>query len=139
MIPIQLGVYQGDPLSVVTFNSVIKTVVDTLQTRRDLGYRYSESQVPVNHLQYADDTYLIGNSPASCQHLLDMMAAWLECSGVKAKISKCTCLGLRASCGKKIDLSLSLNNQAVPYAPQGVKFLGLTIDVPLDKTNPVLS
>ena len=42
LIPIQVGVYQGDPLSVVIFNTVINTLVDTLQTRRDLGYSYSE-------------------------------------------------------------------------------------------------
>ena len=66
LIPLQLGVYQGDPLSVVIFNSVINTLVDTLQTRRDLGYTYSQSQLPINLLQYADDTCLVGNSPASC-------------------------------------------------------------------------
>ena len=35
-IPIQVGVYQGDPLSVVIFNTVINTMVDmhfTIQTR----------------------------------------------------------------------------------------------------------
>ena len=78
LIPIQLGLYQGDPLSVVIFNMAINTLVDTLQTRRDLGYRYSQSQLPINLLQYADDTCLIGNSPASCQHLPEMMAGWLH-------------------------------------------------------------
>ena len=31
-IPLELGVYQGDPLSVVIFNTVINTMVDTLHT-----------------------------------------------------------------------------------------------------------
>lgn len=52
-----------------------------------------------------------------------------ECKDIKV----CVCLDLKASTGKKIDPSLSLNNQAVPYAPHGVKFLSLSIDVPLDK------
>ena len=32
-VPLQRGVYQGDPLSVVIFNTVINTLVDTLKTR----------------------------------------------------------------------------------------------------------
>ena len=52
---------------------------------------------------------------------------------MKAKIPKCACLGLQSSTGKKIDPHLSLNNQHVPYAPQGVKFLGLAIGVPRDR------
>ena len=131
LIPIQLGVYQGDPLSVVIFNTVINTLVDTLQTRRDLCFRYSQSQLI---LQYADDTCLIGNSPAACQHLLEMMALWLQWSGMKVTLPKCACLGLQASTGKKIGPCLSLNNQQVPYAPNGVKFLGLAIDVPPDQS-----
>lgn len=42
-IPLAVGVYQGDPLSVVIFNTVINTLVDTLQTRPDLGYAISNS------------------------------------------------------------------------------------------------
>jgi len=45
-------VYQSDPLS---FNTVMNTLVDTLQTRLDLGYIISESNHQVKHLQYADE------------------------------------------------------------------------------------
>ena len=51
VVPIQVGVYQGDPLSVVTFNTVVNTMVDTLKTRTDLGYSFSPSQKSVNLLQ----------------------------------------------------------------------------------------
>ena len=64
-IPLEIGVYQGDPLSVVIFNTVINTLVDTLQTRIDLGYNLSNSNHQVNLLQYADDTCILVNSPAS--------------------------------------------------------------------------
>ena len=133
VIPIQVGVYQGDPLSVVIFNTVVNTMVDTLKTRTDLGYSFSPSQKSVNLLQYADDTCLIGGSPASCQHLVNIMATWLSWSGMKAKISKCASLGLQASTGKKMDPVLSLGNQRIPYTPDGVKFLGLHVDVPADQ------
>ena len=71
VIPLQKGVYQGDPLSVVIFNTVMNTLLDTVSLRSDLGYRFSNSRRQVNILQYADDTCLVANSPASCQHLLN--------------------------------------------------------------------
>ena len=57
-------------LSVVIFNrinTVINTLVDTLQTHLGFGYTISGSNHQVNLLQYADDTCLLANSPASCQ------------------------------------------------------------------------
>ena len=132
IIPIEVGVYQGDPLSVVIFNTVINTLVDTLNIRSDLGYSFSRSQKPINLLQYADDTCIIGNSPASCQHLVNIMSTWLQWAGMEAKLPKCANLGLQASTGKKIDPKLSLGDQHIPYTLNGYKFLGLMIDVPSD-------
>ena len=37
-IPLQIGVYQGDPLSVVIFLTVMNTPSDTQRTRGDLGF-----------------------------------------------------------------------------------------------------
>ena len=42
-IPLKIGVYQGDPLSVVIFNTVINTMVDTIKTRLDLGYHLTNN------------------------------------------------------------------------------------------------
>ena len=134
LIPIKLGVYQGDPLSVVIFNTVINTLVDTLHTRRDLGYHFSPRQLPVNLLQYADDTCLVANSPASCQHLLDMTALWLQWSGMKVKISKCAALDLKALSGKKTDPLISLQSDHIPFASHRVQFLGLHVDTPQDSS-----
>ena len=66
-VPLMIGVYQGDPLSVVIFNTVINTMVDTIKTRRDLGYHLTE-RMSVNLLQYADDTCLVANSSATTPH-----------------------------------------------------------------------
>ena len=43
-----MGIYQGDPLLVVIFNTVINTLVDTVKSHPDLG-------TTINMLQYADD------------------------------------------------------------------------------------
>ena len=109
------------------FNTVINTKIDTLQ---DLGYKYSPKQKPVNLLQYADDTCLVADSPASCQYLLDMVARWLRWSGMKAKIPKCASLAIQLSSGKKIDPGLSLDGQPIPYASHPVKFLGMRVEIP---------
>ena len=128
-IPMKVGVYQGDPLSVVIFNSVINTI-DTIQTRQDLGYKFSPTQKPVILLQYADDTCLVADSPASCQYLLNMIGKWLSWSGMRAKIPKCTSLAIQSSTSRKVDPKLLLDGQPIPFATQAFKFLGMTAEVP---------
>ena len=59
-IHLQLGVYQGHPLSVIIFNTVINTLVDSItQCCSHLGYSLNSTSCKVNLLQYADDTSLI--------------------------------------------------------------------------------
>ena len=47
-IPLQTGVYQGDPLSVVIFLTVMNTLSDTLCTRKDLGFCLPKSSITIN-------------------------------------------------------------------------------------------
>ena len=82
-IHLQLGVYQGDPLSVIIFNTVMNTLVDSITQRCSrLGYSLSSISSTINLLQYADDTSLISDGPASCQQLLGLTEAWLSWSGM---------------------------------------------------------
>ena len=130
VIPLQKGVYQGDPLSVVIFNTVMNTLLDTISLRPDLGYQFSNSQRRVNILQYADDTCLVANSPASCQHLLNITAEWLWWSGMVAKVPKCQCVSLRASSGRLEDPHLSLAGVPIPFTTGPVRFLGMDVHIP---------
>lgn len=77
-IPLKTGVYQGDPLSVVIFNTVINTLVDSVKNKTELGYKISNTKYSINILQYADDTCLVGNSPAACQQLPNTSEQWLN-------------------------------------------------------------
>ena len=134
-IPLKIGVYQGDPLSVVVFNTVINSLVDTLQTRDDLGYTLSDTQDRINLLQYADDTCIVADGPATCQHLLTMVERWLAWSGMKAKVPKCFSLALQGSTGRTFDPQLTLEGQTLPFmGNQTIKFLGLPIRIPHDPT-----
>ena len=129
-IPQEVGVYQGDPLSVVIFNTVINTLVD-IRSKPELGYHLTNNQ-SISLLQYADDTCLIANSPSSCQHLLQFVDRWLSWSGMRAKVPKCHCLALKASSGKLVDPQLTIAGQQIPVAPDSVKFLGKIFQVPHD-------
>ena len=130
-IPLKIGVYQGDPLSVVVFNTVINTLVDTLQVRNDLGYTLSDSTHRINLLQYADDTCVIANTPAACQQLLNMVDRWLEWSGMKAKVAKCHSVAIQSSTGHTMDPQLTLSGQSLPFLGNGtIRFLGLPVQIP---------
>ncbi len=106
-IHLQIGVFQGDPLSVLVFNTVMNTPVNTITQRHsNLGYTLSASSQRSYLLQYADDTSLLSDSPSSCQSLLSTTEAWLSWSGMKANVPKCVCLAIQASTGRPYDLRL---------------------------------
>ena len=115
-IHLQLGVYQGDPLSVAIFNTVMNTLVDSItQHCSYLGYKLNSVSSAINLLQYADDTTLIGDGPASCQRLLDLTESWLSWSGMRANVPKCVSVAIRASSGKAYNPNLKLGNECIPY------------------------
>ena len=130
-LPLQVGVYQGDPLSVAIFNTVMVTLTDSLRADRALGYSFSNSMRSMNVLQYADDTCLVANGPASCQEMLRKVERWLNWTGMRAKVPKCFSLAIGASSGKKYDPGLKLSGQDIPFiANNTIKFLGGPISVP---------
>ena len=129
-VPLNVGVYQGDPLSVVVFNTIMMTLVDALKADQHLGYTFTQSHRSMNVLQYADDTCLIASGPVCCQHLLTKVEKWLQWSGMKAKVPKCHSLAIQASSGKRYDPKLQLNGETIPFiANKTLKFLGGPIRV----------
>ena len=129
-VPLRIGVYQGDPLSVVIFLTVINTLSDSLCTRRDLGFTLSRSSTIINHLLYADDACIISNTPAGCQHLLNMVQRWLEWALLKAKVPKCRSMVIQASSGKRVCPTLSISGERIPPAEEETfKFLGMPVRI----------
>ena len=132
-IPLKTGVYQGDPFSVVIFKTMMCTMAESLKSVQHLGYRFSGSQRTSHLLQYADDTCLISDSPASCKRLLEGIERWLDWSGMKVKVPKCHSLALQASTVKVYDPKLYLYDQPIHFiGNQAIKFLGMTIHMPFD-------
>ena len=46
-IPLQIGVYQGDPLSVVIFNSVMSTLGESFKQYKQFGYSFTNSSTKI--------------------------------------------------------------------------------------------
>ena len=113
----------------------MNTLVDTITQRRDLGYQFTNSPRKVNILQYADDTCIVANCPASCQHLLSRVSDWLKWSGMTAKVPKCQCIALQSSTGKLVDPHLTLNGNTIPFTTQAVRFLGMQVQVPTNSNS----
>ena len=133
-IPLRIGVYQGDPLSVVIFNSVMSTLGESLKQLQQLGYSFSNSSSSLTTLQYADDTCLVADGPSSCQKLLKHVDRWLEWTGMRAKVPKCHSLAIHATSGKPYDPKLVLQGASVPFiGHEPVKFLGAFIQIPPDQ------
>ena len=130
-IHLQIGVFQGDPLSVLVFNTVMNTLVDTITKQHsNLGYTLAASSQRSNLLQYADDTSLLSDDPSSCQTLLSTTEAWLSWSGMKANVPKCVCLAIQASTGKPYDPRLRLDGKTIPFIGSNTfSFLGAPVSV----------
>ena len=118
------------------FNTIMCTLIDALKSLKHHGYILSGTQHSVNLLQYADDTCLVSNGPASCQELLNQVDKWLQWSGMKAKVPKCYSLGIQSSSGKLFDPNLTLHNQHIPFIHNNpIKFLDYTVQIPMDNAS----
>ena len=96
MIPFQKDVFQGDPLSVSTFNTVINMYVDQISSARHLSlvyeYLYSNSHLLLT--QFTDDTSIITNSAKSCQFLCNMSLQFFDWANMQINVRKCCALAV---------------------------------------------
>ena len=104
-------------------------------SKGDLGFSLPQSSISVNHLLYADDACIISNTPAGCQHLLDMVQRWLEWAHLKAKVPKCHSMVLHASSGKRMCTYATISGDTIPPAEDNTfKFLGMPVRVSSNNT-----
>ena len=129
MLPCNIGVLQGDPFSVIVFNTVINTLVMMLKTQ-PFGYTFSGSSHKINALLFADDVTLVSKSPSDLQRLCNIVSDLCQWSQLTIKMSKCSCLGL--SFKPKFHLrnpSVSISNESVPFlGSESSIFFGMPIN-----------
>ena len=131
--PINLGIFQGDPLSVIIFNTVINLYVEYIQNNYShLGYYFTGSDHSVSNLQYADDTCLVASSLPNLNILCRATSRWIEWARMAIKVPKCRFLSLHRGC-VAVNHSLSLAGVPVPSVIETpMKFLGSPITANLD-------
>ena len=126
-IPINIGIFQGDPLSVIIFNLVVNLLVEFIVgCYGHLGYSFAGSNHCLPLLQYADDSCLIANSVENCQLMCTATEKWLHWARMKAKVPKCRSLALKR--GKPCACTIFLNSLEVPsVGDEIIKFLGMPL------------
>ena len=92
----------------------MNTYIGAIKPHLSSSYHFTNSSQSRGLLQYADDTCLVSDGPASSQSLLDMTDQWFKWSGMEAKIPKCQCLAIKAGSGQVYDPNLMLSGAKFP-------------------------
>ena len=131
-----MGLFQGDPLSVILFLIVFNLLLDYLQSRTDLGYVPSFASDATSNRAFADDLTLLSCRLEKMKEQLKMLEEFLEWTRMmRAKPSKCVALGMKVQEGRYVsfDPALSIGGEKMCYlGGTPIKFLGHWIHVNLD-------
>ena len=73
-----LGLFQGDPLSVVLFLIVFNLLLDLLQDQKELGHKPSFSSEPTSNRAFADDLTLMSSRLEKLKKQIELMEKFLE-------------------------------------------------------------
>ena len=133
-----IGLFQGDPLSVVLFLIVFNLLIDYLQAKKDLGYKPSFASDGTSNRAFADDLTLLSSRLEKIKEQIERLEEFLEWTGaMRAKPSKCVALGMKVKDGRYVsfDPSLSIGGETVAYiGGTPMKFLGHWIYVDLGES-----
>ncbi|KAL5264224.1 hypothetical protein ACHWQZ_G005344 [Mnemiopsis leidyi] len=130
-----LGLFQGDPLSVVLFLIVFNLLLDLLKSQKELGYKPSFSSDSTSSRAFADDLTLISPRLEKMKKLVAEMERFLMWSRkMRAKPSKCISLGMKVIDGtyKSFDPEILVGGSQIQFiGDTPIKFLGHWIYVDL--------
>lgn len=92
-----IGLFQGCVLSTILFDCVFQLLLDFLTPKKSLGYVFkSTPSVSSFNKAYADDLTLTTRNTRDMQLSIDHTNTWLKWTQtMKAKPSKCICLGMK--------------------------------------------
>ena len=97
----QMGLFQGDPLSVVLFLIVFNLLLDLLKANKNLGFKPSFSSDITSNRAFADDLTLMSSLLENFKEQIQLMEKFLNWTRtMKAKPSKCIALGMKVIDGK---------------------------------------
>ncbi|KAL5266730.1 hypothetical protein ACHWQZ_G003942 [Mnemiopsis leidyi] len=132
-----IGLFQGDPLSVVLFLIAFNLLLDLLQVDRSLGYKLSFSSDPTTNRVFADDLTLLLDRLDRMKRLIELLEEFLAWTRMmRAKPSKCIALGMKVvnNVYTSFDRDIIIANEKVAYLGETpIKFLGHWIHVNLNQ------
>ena len=135
-IKIRVGVKQGDPLSPLLFNCVIKYITDGLSKR--IGV--SVGTETVNHLSFADDLVLMANTTVGLQRAIDDVVRRMKNCGLSVNSAMCASFSIIVSgkqhkwaCDNKIKFRIQGDDLPSLNINESYKYLG--IDISVGKSN----
>ena len=134
-----IGLFQGDPLSVVLFLIVFNLLLDLLKNQNDLGYKPSFSASSTSNRAFADDLTLMSSRLDKVKKQIEVMENFLNWSRkMKAKPSKCVSLAMKVIDGtySSFDPEIYIDGSVIKYiGDTPMKFLGHWIYVDLGLKN----
>ena len=139
-----LGLFQGDPLSVVLFLIVFNLLLDLLKNQKDLGFKPSFSSNSTSSRAFADDLTLMSPRLEKMKKLIEEMERFLTWSRkMKAKPSKCISLGMKVIDGtyRSFDPEIVVGGSQIQYVGDTpIKFLGhwIYVDLGLKDTKKLI-
>ena len=132
----EVGLFQGDPLSVILFLIVFNILLEMLNKYKSIGYKPSFSSQKSSKKAFADDLTLLGKSLKEIKQLMVVVEDYLAWTvNMKAKPSKSLCMAMKVKDGKYVsfDPCLELSGARIPSIDQKpMKFLGMWIYVDLE-------
>ena len=127
----ELGLFQGDPLSVILFLICFNILLELLVKQNHLGYKPSFSDSKTSNKAFADDLTLMAKTAKGIKQMIETVEKFLEWTQkMRAKPEKSLCLAMKVLDGKycTFDPKLMLAGQPIPTITQRpMKFLGMWI------------
>ena len=150
-VPIEVGVFQGDPLSVGIFLMIINPVFTWLDISESTthGFRFdSDTKMKMYALAalgFADDITVIARSADGAQFLLNGVHRFCGWSKMKIKLKKCLSFGTKRVDNRWVmyDPNLQLNSEKIPAcldtSQSGVRLLGRQMFLTIGQVKKIIT
>ena len=142
LITVSRRFLQGDSLSPLLFNLVIKTFINTIKQVKIncMGYAYDGTLASKHWMQFADDTELVTSLESDNQYLCNAFVKWSSYAssyaGLIVKVTKCHVFGIKKVKTDIIQYQLYITTNKVPIPPVRISknyaYLGKDINISMD-------
>ena len=138
-ITIEKRVLQGDTLSLLLFNLVFNTLINTIKQEKSycIGYIYDCCVPPKHWLQFANDIAIVTALESDNQHLVKAHTKWSSRAGLVIRIDKCSASGFKKvrTDSTHYEPYLKIGNEGIPSIEMNKSFTHLGKDFNMHMSN----